>query len=59
MGVMEGIPTSFEDLEVSRYGLDEGDILQIRERLALTPTERLLVAQEIWNTAQRIRSKNE
>ena len=55
---MEGIPTDFGELEVSEWGLDWGDISQIRERLGLTPTERLTVAQRVLNTAIRIRAQN-
>jgi len=55
---MEGIPTDYGQLEVSEWGLDWGDILQIREKLALTPTERLQAAQDLINTVLRIRAQN-
>lgn len=55
---MEGIPTDFDQLELSEWGLDWGDISQIREKLALTPTERLEAAQDFMNTVLRIRAQN-
>jgi hypothetical protein len=43
---MEGIPTDYDQLEVSEWGLDWGDVSQIRDKLRLTPTERLKAAQD-------------
>ncbi len=55
---MEGIPTDYDQLEVSESGLDWGDISQIRDKLELTPTERLMAAQDFINTVLRIRAQN-
>ncbi len=55
---MEGIPTDYDQLEVSEWGLDQGDISQIRDKLKLTPTERLMAAQNFINTVIRIRAQN-
>jgi hypothetical protein len=55
---MEGIPTDYDQLEVSEWGLDWGDVSQIRERLKLTPTQRLKAAQDFINTVLRIRAQN-
>ncbi len=55
---MEGIPTDYDQLEVSEWGLDWGDISQIRDKLRLTPTERLKAAQDFMNTVIRIRAQN-
>ncbi len=55
---MEGIPTDYEELEVSEWGLDWGDISQIRDKLKLTPTERLKAAQDFMSTVIRIRTQN-
>ncbi len=55
---MEGIPTDYDQLEVSEWGLDQGDISQIRDKLKLTPTERLMAAQAFMNTVIRIRAQN-
>jgi hypothetical protein len=55
---MEGIPTNYDQLEVSEWGLDWGDISQIRDKLKLTPTERLKAAQDFINTVIRIRAQN-
>jgi hypothetical protein len=55
---MEGIPTDYDQLEVSEWGLDWGDVSQIREKLKLTPTERLKAAQDFINTVIRIRAQN-
>ena len=55
---MEGIPTSYDQLEVSEWGLDPGDICLIRDKLRLTPTERLMAAQDFMNTVIRIRAQN-
>jgi len=56
---MEGIPTDFDQLEVSEWGLDWGDVSQIRAKLELTPTKRLKTAQDFMNTVLRIRAQNE
>ncbi len=55
---MEGIPTDYDQLEVSESGLDWGDVSQIRDKLKLTPTERLMAAQDFMNTVLRIRAQN-
>lgn len=55
---MEGIPTDYDQLEVSEWGLDQGDISQIRDKLELTPTERLKSAQDFMNAVIRIRAQN-
>ena len=55
---MEGIPTDYDQLEVSEWGLDQGDIGQIRRRLEMTPTERLKAAQDFMNAVIRIRAQN-
>ena len=55
---MEGIPTDYDQLEGSEWGLDWGDISQIRAKLKLTPTERLQAAQDLMNTVIRIRTQN-
>ncbi len=56
--VMEGIPTDYPQLEVSESGLDWGDVSQIRDKLKLTPTERLKAAQDFMNAVIRIRAQN-
>lgn len=55
---MEGIPTDYDQLEVSEWGLDWSDVIQIREKLKLTPTERLKAAQDFINIVIRIRAQN-
>ena len=55
---MEGIPTDYDQLEVSEWGLDWGDVSQIRDKLKMTPTERLKAAQDFINTVIRIRAQN-
>ena len=55
---IEGIPNDYDQLEVSESGLDWGDISQIRDKLELTPTERLMAAQDFMNTVLRIRAQN-
>ena len=55
---VERIPSDYDDLKASEWGLDWGDISQIRDKLALTPTERLRAAQELMNTVLRIRAQN-
>ncbi len=55
---MEGIATDYDQLEVSEWGLDQGDVSQIREKLKLTPTERLRAAQDFMNAVIRIRARN-
>jgi len=55
---MEGIPTDYDHLEVSEWGLDPGDVSQIRDKLKLTPTERLMAAQDFMNVVIRIRAQN-
>ncbi|MEO1366717.1 MAG: hypothetical protein AAFX50_06040, partial [Acidobacteriota bacterium] len=55
---MEGIPTSFEEMELSEHGLDLGDIAQIRECLELAPLERLRRMERLVNAVHRIRAQN-
>ena len=55
---LHAIPTEYRDLAVSEWGLDFADVLQIREKLDLTPTERLKAAQQTVNAAIRIRVQN-
>ncbi len=45
--------------EPSPWGLEWRDVIQIRERLQLTPTERLRAAQDFMNTVFRIRAQND
>lgn len=54
----EGIPTDYAQLAVSESGLDWGDVSQIRDKLKLTPTERLKAAQDFMNAVIRIRAQN-
>ena len=53
---MEGIPSDYPQLAVSESGLDWGDVSQIRDKLKLTPTERLKAAQDFMNAV--IRAQN-
>jgi hypothetical protein len=55
---MAGIPTDYDQLELSEWGLDWGDVSQIREKLKLTPTERLMAAQDFMNAVLQARAKN-
>lgn len=55
---MEGIPTNFGQLEESEWGLDWSDVSLIRDRLKMTPTERLKAAQDLMNTVLQIRAQN-
>ncbi len=55
---MEGTCTDDSRGEQSQWGLDWSDVSQIRERLQLTPTERLRAAQNFMNTVFRIRAQN-
>lgn len=52
------LPGDYDDLPVSEWGLDWADIRQIRAKLALSPTQRLQAAQDLMNTAIRIRAQN-
>ncbi len=54
----EGAYTDYDQLGESQWGLDWGDVSQIRERLQLTPTERLELAQRFVNRVFRIRAQN-
>lgn len=47
------LPTDYDDLELSEHGLDWGDVSQIRDKLALTPTERLREAQDLIDFASK------
>ncbi|MEM9291090.1 MAG: hypothetical protein AAGD01_05375 [Acidobacteriota bacterium] len=53
--------TSLDPLpgKLSRWGLEWHDVQQIRERLKLTPTERLRVAQDLMNQLRQIRAQND
>lgn len=55
---MEGTCADDSRREQSPWGLDWSDVSQIRERLQLTPTERLRAAQDFVNTVFRIRAQN-
>jgi hypothetical protein len=52
------LPGDYDELPVSEWGLDWADISQIRAKLALSPTQRLEAAQDLINTALRIRAQN-
>ena len=54
----QGLPTDYDQMELSEWGLDWGDISLIRERLKLSPIERLKAAQDVMNTVLRIREQN-
>ncbi len=56
--VTEGIPTEHSELKVAESGLDWGDVSQIRDKLKLTPSERLKAAQDFMNAVLRIRAQN-
>lgn len=47
------LPTDFDQLELSEWGLDWGDVSQIRDKLAMTPTDRLREAQDFIDFANR------
>lgn len=49
------LPRDFDDLELSEWGLDWGDISLIRDKLALTPAERLEAAQRSVRTLFELR----
>lgn len=55
---IEGTCTDDSRREQSQWGLDWSDVSQIREKLQLTPTERLRAAQNFMNTVFRIRAQN-
>lgn len=52
---LQGLPTDFDQLELSEWGLDWSDIRLIRDRLALTPIERLRAAQDLMRAVFRLR----
>ncbi len=52
----EGLPTDFDQLELSEWGLDWGDISLIRDKLAMTPTERLRAVQSFMQTVVKLRN---
>lgn len=52
------LPPDYEGLEASEWGLDWGDISMIRDRLTLTPTERLQAAQTLMNQLLKVRAVN-
>ena len=54
----QGLPTDYDQMELSEWGLDWADISLIRERLKLSPIERLKAAQDVMNTVLRIREQN-
>ena len=53
---VEGLPQDYDDLEVSEFGLDWGDISLIRAKLELSPIERLRAAQDLVGWALRTRA---
>ncbi len=55
---LDGIPTDYAQMELSEHGLDWGDVSQIRDKLKLTPTERLKASQDFMNAVLRIREQN-
>lgn len=54
----EPVAGDFDELTTSEWGLDWGDVALIRQKLELTPTERLRAAQDLINKARRIRARN-
>lgn len=56
--VAEAGPHAADELDTSESGLEWGDVSLIRQKLALTPTERLRAAQGFLNTVLRIRARN-
>ena len=48
----------YDQIVTSEWGLDWSDVSQIREKLAMTPTERLQAAQDFMNIVIRIRAQN-
>ena len=54
----EAGPDAADALYTSESGLEWGDVSLIRQKLALTPTERLRAAQGLLNTVLRIRARN-
>jgi hypothetical protein len=52
------VPPDYVSLDTSEWGLDWGDISLIRERLTLTPTERLQAAQTLMNRLLKVRASN-
>lgn len=55
---LDGIPSDFETIETFASGLDWGDVCLIRERLKMSPTQRLEAAQSLMRAAARIRAQN-
>jgi len=51
-------PDAEDALDTSEWGLEWGDVSLIRQKLALTPTERLQAAQDLLNKVLRIRARN-
>lgn len=56
--VTEAGPDAADAPDTSESGLEWGDVSLIRQKLALTPTERLRAAQGLLNTVLRIRARN-
>jgi hypothetical protein len=56
--VADAAPNAADELDTSEWGLEWGDVSLIRQKLALTPTERLRAAQGFLNTVLRIRARN-
>jgi len=56
--VAEAGPDAEDALDTSEWGLEWGDVSLIRQKLALTPTERLQAAQGLQNKVLRIRARN-
>lgn len=50
------LPSDFDQIGLSKWGLDWGDVSLIRWKLSLTPTERLRTAQSFVDTASKLRN---
>jgi len=50
------LPSDFDQLTLSKWGLDWGDISLIRSKLELTPTERVRSAQSCVDSAFKLRN---
>ncbi len=49
------LPTDFDQLKLSKWGLDWGDISQIHRTLSLTPRQRLETAQDFLDGVLALR----
>lgn len=54
----EANPGAEDGLEATEWGLEWSDVSLIRQKLELTPTERLRAAQDLLNSVLRIRAQN-